>query len=257
MKNLSIHLCSKPTRLNVPCHPGLSSSPFLLGRRGLLGSLIICNPILSNHASSLEVPEIFSHSQSSVVTVVDVGATASELVALSSGIVWDTFGHIIVPYQALKNRSASLAIKLEHSTDMIPVQTVAADPTHELGLLRADDSRKSILKPLHFLDSHLCKVGQDVYLKGGDSLNKGVLSAKDRSLPLSNNTASHGLLQSDVIVRSDTLGGALLDTKGRLIGMPLLLYGYSSTAVHFFISSTDLANVVPKLIIYGTSSDRR
>lgn len=50
----------------------------------------------------------------------------------------------------------------------------------------------------------------------------GVVSATGRTIPASNNQAIAGVLQTDAEVNSQSLGGALLDSGGRLIGMPVV-----------------------------------
>lgn len=50
----------------------------------------------------------------------------------------------------------------------------------------------------------------------------GVLSALGRVIPASNNQAIPGVLQTDAEVGPQSLGGALLDSAGRVIGMPVV-----------------------------------
>lgn len=80
-------------------------------------------------------------------------------------------------------------------------------------------------------------------------------------MPASNNQAIPGVLQTDADVNSQSLGGALLDSSGRLIGMPVVSYAKPgvgrSSGVNFALSADLLREVVPQLIVYGSAAARR
>jgi S1-C subfamily serine protease len=87
-----------------------------------------------------------------------------------------------------------------------------------------------------------------------------VISAVGRVIPASNNQALQAL-QTDAEVDQQSLGGALLDSSGRLVGMPVVSYvkpgqGRSS-GVNFALPVDLLRDAVPKLIVYGSAQLRR
>lgn len=62
-------------------------------------------------------------------------------------------------------------------------------------------------------------------------------------------------------VTAQTLGGALLDSAGRVVGMPVLSYSSKASArssgVNFALPANVLREVVPKLIVYRSAAERR
>lgn len=89
----------------------------------------------------------------------------------------------------------------------------------------------------------------------------GIVSATGRTIPASNNQPIPGALQTDADVNSQSLGGALLDSGGRLIGMPVVSYAKPgvarSSGVNFALPADLLREVVPLLLVYGSAATRR
>lgn len=87
------------------------------------------------------------------------------------------------------------------------------------------------------------------------------MSATGRTVPASNNQPIPGALQTDADVTAQSLGGALLDSGGRLIGMPVVSYAKPgvarSSGVNFALPADLLRDVVPRLIVYGAAAPRR
>jgi S1-C subfamily serine protease len=69
------------------------------------------------------------------------------------------------------------------------------------------------------------------------------------------------VLQTDAEVGPQSLGGALLDGGGALVGMPVVSYAKPgvgrSSGVNFALPSDLLREVVPRLIVYGSAAVRR
>lgn len=80
-------------------------------------------------------------------------------------------------------------------------------------------------------------------------------------IPASNNQAIPGALQTDADVTAQSLGGALLDSSARLVGMPVVSYARPgvprSSGVNFALPVDLLREVVPRLIVYGSAAERR
>jgi S1-C subfamily serine protease len=89
----------------------------------------------------------------------------------------------------------------------------------------------------------------------------GVVSGLGRTIPASNNQAISGVVQSDAEVNAQSLGGALLDAAGSLVGMPVVSFvkpgSGRSSGVNFALPSDLLLEVVPRLIVYGSAAVRR
>lgn len=102
-------------------------------------------------------------------------------------------------------------------------EIVAKDPSHELIVLRLQQLPPGGLNPVVAASSAAPRTGQDALLVGAlpdgtASVAAGVVSAIGRTIPASNNVAISGVLQTDADVTQQSLGGALLDSGGRLIG---------------------------------------
>ena len=216
---------------------------------------------------------------------IDIAATTSNLVAtvgilsgdnfsaLASGVIWTSQGHVVTAYSPVNGalrQDQNLVIALQNpSTGAVtysPVKTVVArEPSLDLIVLLADLNTEET-SPLVISPSKDLKIGQEVYLvgsspDGGRTLSAGVLSAMNRSIPAPNGQAIRGALQTDVDVTALGLGGALLNSKGQLIGIPTVSYSRPGTGrssgVNFALPSDTLLDAVPKLIAYGNLLGKR
>lgn len=139
----------------------------------------------------------------------------------------------------------------------------ARDPSHELAILTLS---APTLTPIPIARSSSARIGQDLYLvgsteAGGRRFTKGVLSAKGRKVPVSNGQTVGGFLQTDVDLERCSLGGALVDSGGRLVGVPVASFqppgSPVNAGVNFALGSDVLLQVVPNLIAYGNATGRR
>jgi putative serine protease PepD len=170
---------------------------------------------------------------------------------------------------ALKGGGATLSVQaLQTESPTIPAVVLAKDPTRELVVLRvAAPAAAAALRPISVARSSSLRVGQDLLLvgagdgDGGGALTAGVLSATGRTVPATNGQAMGGMLQTDAVLGHFSLGGALVDSSGAVVGMPTLLYGAAAAGgvgsrVGFAVSADVLRDVVPKLIVYGNAMGR-
>ncbi|KAL4437143.1 hypothetical protein ABPG75_004282 [Micractinium tetrahymenae] len=150
------------------------------------------------------------------------------------------------------------------STRELPASIYAKDPSHELIILQVEPPPAGLV-PLQLGSSAGLRAGQDAILlgalpSGGPVVSTGVVSAVNRVVPSSNNQPLQAL-QTDADVTAQTLGGALLDSGGRVIGMPVLSYSSKASArssgVNFALPADVLREVVPRLIVYRSAADRR
>ena len=151
----------------------------------------------------------------------------------------------------------------------MPASLVAREPSLELIVLRLEQPPAAplpALLPATFTASAALRVGQDALLvgstaEGGRTLSAGVVSAKGRSLPAPNGQPIRGCLQTDAELGALGLGGALVDSGGRVVGMPVVAYtapgSGRSSGVNFALPSDALLEAVPRLIAYGSVSGRR
>lgn len=200
---------------------------------------------------------------------------AEDFTILASGVVWDTRGHVVTAYSPVnpsfrqQQKVAVVAMRPDGSLAICPATAIAREPSLDLIVLQVDalaENANSVLQPAPLASSSQLRIGQDLLLLGSTpqgrrTLSVGVLSATGRSIPAPNGQQIRGTLQTDADVTALGLGGALLDSSGRLAGIPTTSYSRPGTGrssgVNFALPSDLLVDAVPKLIAYGNLVGRR
>lgn len=133
----------------------------------------------------------------------------------------------------------------------IPAELVAGDAATDIALLRvAEDMPVLEAAPEPALGEPVCAVGNQFGL--GPSVTCGVVSATRRSGVGFNPVED--FVQTDAVVNPGSSGGALVDAKGRLVGMLSAIFSKESDAnigVNFAVSSALLFRVVEDLASHG------
>ena len=170
------------------------------------------------------------------------------------------------------------------------------DPTRDLAVLRARVPASCPAKPLP-VAADAPKPGQAIYLlsRGGSSssnattpvasagaaLSSGIVSAVGRSAPAPSGARLYGALQTDLKIGAANVGGPLVDSRGRLVGVavcPTFSAGGGAAGaakssggasspqpsvqpsamagISFALASTALLEVVPNLAAYGNAAGR-
>ncbi len=141
---------------------------------------------------------------------------------LGSGIVLDTSGDILTNYHVVRGFDTVTITFSDGATAQANV--VGKDPGNDTAVVKAEVDA-SELHPATLGDSSAVKVGAVVAAIGNPfgldgSFTTGVISGLDRTLPSSSNGRPiRGLLQTDAAVNPGNSGGALLNTKGEIIGI--------------------------------------
>lgn len=168
-----------------------------------------------------------------------------------SGVIISSDGYIVTNNHVV-NGADELTVTLEDNREF-NARIIGTDPNTDLALIKINGKN---LPSLPIGDSDKIKVGEWVIAVGNpfglnNTVTAGIVSAKGRSL-YQNGVES--FIQTDAAINRGNSGGALVNTKGELIGINAMLYSETgSYAGYGFAIPTAIMNkVVDDLKKYGT-----
>src|SRR5882672_9126120 len=138
--------------------------------------------------------------------------------ALGSGVIVTTDGYILTNNHVVENADE---IKVELTDDRtLTAKLVGTDKPSDLALLKVTASN---LHPIAVGNSDAVKVGDVVLAVGnplgvGQTVTMGIISAKGRSTTVGDG-GYEDFLQTDAPINHGNSGGALVNTKGELVGI--------------------------------------
>lgn len=187
-----------------------------------------------------------------------------------SGFFIDHSGHLLTNYHVVED-STKISI-VTYSGNSYNATVVGSDRLTDLAVLKVDAPEDEIW-PLTFADYDSVRVGQKAIVLGspyatGTSLGldrsptttTGVISAKDRSLPIQSTTKPgvneytiENLIQTDAAVNPGNSGGPLLNSIGEVVGVVTAIID-SATGIGFAIPSEVVLQVLPQIMSEGVVS---
>jgi len=185
------------------------------------------------------------------------GQTRSNtMVAYGSGVVLSPDGYIVT-----NNHVVEGADEMEVTFNNKVKKTatlIGTDPTTDLALIKVDASD---LDYLVFGDSDQVRIGEWVLAVGNpfnltSTVTAGIVSAKARDLSiLGEGTSVESFIQTDAAVNPGNSGGALVNTKGELIGINAAIASHTGSyeGYSFAIPSNIVRKVVDDLLLYGVT----
>jgi Do/DeqQ family serine protease len=137
--------------------------------------------------------------------------------ALGSGVIVTTDGYIMTNHHVVDGAEAITVETTDGRT--LHAKVVGSDKASDLALLKVDGH----FTPVAFGNSDTVKVGDVVLAVGnplgvGQTVTMGIISAKSRSTGVGNGTYED-FLQTDAPINHGNSGGALVNTKGELVGI--------------------------------------
>ena len=144
-----------------------------------------------------------------------------------SGVVLTREGHVVTNHHVVAN-AEEILVSVPGHKDPYPAQIVGTDPATDLTLLRIDASRE--LQPVVIGSSENLKPGDFVLALGNpfgldQTVTSGIVSALGRkNLAI---TDYSDFIQTDASINPGNSGGALVDNKGRLVGINTAIFSRS------------------------------
>ncbi len=167
-----------------------------------------------------------------------------------SGVILSDTGFIVSNAHVIEG-ARDVEVTL-HDGRTFKAVVVGESKTRDLAILKIEATG---LVPIEMGDSSALKVGQFAIAIGnplglGSSVTLGMVSAVDRTIQ-SQRTFLEGLIQTSAQINPGNSGGALVDTEGKLIGVPTAMIPWSQ-GIGFAIAVDALKDVFDELIETGT-----
>ena len=176
------------------------------------------------------------------------------MVAYGSGVVLTPDGYIVTNNHVVEGADE---VEVTFNNKVKKTATIiGTDPTTDLALIKVDASD---LEYLTFGDSDNVRIGEWVLAVGNpfnltSTVTAGIVSAKARNLSiLGEGTEVESFIQIDPAVNPGNSGGALVNTKGELVGINAAIASHTGSyeGYSFAIPSNIVRKVVDDLLLYG------
>src|SRR5690606_15320056 len=175
------------------------------------------------------------------------------MVGSGSGVIISPDGYIVTNNHVIANAS-SLEVTLNDNR-VYTAKVIGADPATDIALLKIDHNEDFPYLP--FGDSNNVKVGEWVLAVGNpfnltSTVTAGIISAKARNLPQFEGSPL-SFIQTDAAVNRGNSGGALVNTRGELIGIDTAFTSEAGSYVGyaFAVPSNDAMKVIEDILEYG------
>lgn len=176
-----------------------------------------------------------------------------------SGVIVSTDGFIVTNNHVIENAD-KIKVTLNNKKTY-EAELIGRDPSTDLAVLKIEENN---LPHLSYGNSDGIKIGEWVLAVGNpfnltSTVTAGIVSAKSRDINILNNDPYSGLnsiesfIQTDAAVNPGNSGGALVNTKGELIGINAAIKSNTGSyaGYSFAIPSNIVRKVVSDLIEFG------
>ena len=171
--------------------------------------------------------------------------------ALGSGVIISKDGYIVTNNHVVSDSKEIFVYT--HNGKKYKAKLIGTDPKTDLAVIKIDATN---LKPITFTDSDNIEVGDIALAIGnpfglGESVTQGIISAINRNKVGIN--SYENFIQTDAAINPGNSGGALVDIKGRLIGInsAILTSSGGNNGIGFAIPSNMVKFVATSLITNG------
>ena len=179
------------------------------------------------------------------------GGQTQEQVGTGSGVIISEDGYIVTNNHVIKGAS-EIEITLNNKKSY-PAKLIGTDSKMDIALLKIDAKEK--LPYTVFANSDSVKIGEWVLAVGNpynltSTVTAGIVSAKARDLDTS---GIQSFIQTDAAVNPGNSGGALVNTRGELIGINTMISSMTGSYVgySFAVPSNIARKIIEDLMEFG------
>ena len=176
---------------------------------------------------------------------------------LGSGVIISSDGYILTNNHVVAD-AEDLQVSLADNRTFT-AKVIGADPKTDVAVIKIDATN---LPTITFADSDKLRVGDVVFAVGnpldiGETVTMGIISAKGRQVGILEDIGGYeNFIQTDAAINMGNSGGALVDAKGRLIGInsAILSPSRGNIGIGFAIPINLAASIMNSLIEFGSVS---
>jgi serine protease Do len=180
------------------------------------------------------------------------GTRKFEQIGTGSGVIISPDGYIVTNNHVIEG-SSDLQITLNNKKKY-KAELIGADKTNDIALLKINVDE--VLPYTPFANSDMIKIGEWVLAVGNpynltSTVTAGIVSAKGRDLEGNGNIES--FIQTDAAVNPGNSGGALVNTRGELVGINTAISSKTGSFIgySFAVPSNIAEKVVNDLLEFG------
>ncbi|MBU2526237.1 MAG: Do family serine endopeptidase [Bacteroidetes bacterium] len=180
------------------------------------------------------------------------GAQERERIGTGSGVIISPDGYIVTNNHVIQD-AKEISITLNDNREF-KAKLIGSDLNTDIALIKIEAG--SNLPYITFADSDNTRIGEWVLAVGNpynlnSTVTAGIISAKARSL--GDQTTIQSFIQTDAAVNPGNSGGALVNTRGELIGINTAITSQTGSYIgySFAVPSNIARKVVEDLIEFG------
>ncbi|MSU66340.1 MAG: Do family serine endopeptidase [Opitutus sp.] len=174
---------------------------------------------------------------------------------LGSGVIVSADGYILTNNHVVEGAD-ELKVSLSDDREFV-AKIIGTDPKTDVAVIRIEAEK---LPFVTLADSDKLRVGDVVFAVGnplgvGQTVTMGIVSAKGRSVGILGDVGGYeDFIQTDAAINMGNSGGALVDARGRLVGVNSAIISPSrgSVGIGFAIPVNLAASIMNSLITTGT-----
>ena len=212
----------------------------------------------SGEKSAQSAYEKVSDSTVAILTFEDKISSEENAEGQGTGIIVSNDGYIVTNSHVIGDSKTAYKYQIiNNDGKKYTANVVGYDTRTDLAVLKI---KGKDLKPVHFVKKSHLQVGEDIIAVGNpggldfqNSLTKGIVSAKDRTLD--DSTVSY--IQTDAAVNPGNSGGPLCNLYGEVIGITTAKINSATyEGMGFAIPTDTVETVVNNIIKYGYVENR-